>query len=206
MTAPLTDAQLDEILGHVPNCRYGCAACEAAPALIAEIRRLLGDADAQRGRFARALADRNDEYFSVEAERVRLATDLGARDAELAAAQVEREDLQAAYKRLGDQAARITEAASQFRAKRDRLHDALGHVLVGPWESNGAGDVRSPWIPAGEAEGWRRLLAGTPRSEREGETAQECPEAPVAPSEPSVDAPGPGSAQRGAVDRDGAAR
>ena len=38
--APLTDQQLDEILAHVPNCRYGCEACQAAPALIAEIRRL----------------------------------------------------------------------------------------------------------------------------------------------------------------------
>jgi hypothetical protein len=43
VTAPLTDELLAEILAHVPNCRYGCVACESAPALVAEIRLLRGD-------------------------------------------------------------------------------------------------------------------------------------------------------------------
>ncbi len=61
-----------------------------------------------------------------------------------------------------------------------RLRTALAHVLVGPWESNGAGDVRSPWIPAVEADGWRRLLDGPPRSERDGGAAPTGPLDPVA--------------------------
>lgn len=40
MTAPLSDERLAEVLAHVPNCRYGCVACEAAPGLVAEIQRL----------------------------------------------------------------------------------------------------------------------------------------------------------------------
>ena len=40
MTGPLSDQQLDEIAEHVPNCRYGCDACEAFPALVAEVRDL----------------------------------------------------------------------------------------------------------------------------------------------------------------------
>ena len=43
MTGPLTDQQLDEIAAHVPNCRYGCEACETFPALVDEIRRLRGE-------------------------------------------------------------------------------------------------------------------------------------------------------------------
>lgn len=38
MTGALSDQQLDEIAAHVPNCRYGCDACEAFPALAEEIR------------------------------------------------------------------------------------------------------------------------------------------------------------------------
>ena len=40
MTASPTDDRLAEILEHVPNCRYGCIACEAVPGLVAEIQRL----------------------------------------------------------------------------------------------------------------------------------------------------------------------
>lgn len=40
MTGPLSDQRLDEIAAHVPNCRYGCDACEAFPALVAEVRGL----------------------------------------------------------------------------------------------------------------------------------------------------------------------
>lgn len=159
--------------------------------------------NAERQPLARAGADRADERDAVEAERVRLATELGALDAQRAEDRVAYEDLQAAHGRLGEQAQRIVEAASQFRAERDGLYDAMEHVLLGSWESNGAGDVRSPWIPAGEVEGWRRLVADTPRSERDGETALAAPVAPVGSPEPSVDALGLRSAQRGAVGQDG---
>lgn len=174
MTAALTDAQLDEAEALARQIRRGevyVANLDALgqrilPGLVDEARRLRGE----RQLLARAAADQADERDAAEAERARLATELGALDALRAADQVAMEDLKAAYDRLGDQAQRIVEAASQFRAERDRLHDVLGDVLIGTWESNGAGDVRSPWIPAAEAEGWRRLLAGTPRSERDGET------------------------------------
>lgn len=40
MTAALTDELFARILEHVPNCRYGCIACETAPELVAEVQRL----------------------------------------------------------------------------------------------------------------------------------------------------------------------
>lgn len=159
------------------------------PALIAEIRRLRALLDAtnaaldtanrrfqaaegDRNRVARQLADRADERDAAEAECARLATELGALDADRASLQLAQQDLRAAYDRLGEQAQRIVEAASQFRVERDRLHDALSDLLLGPagagWESSGTGDVRSPWIPAGQVAGWRQLLARIERSERDG--------------------------------------
>lgn len=159
--------------------------------MVAEVRRLRGELgtvlgqlaavkegfDAQalveRQRLARALADRNDEYDTLRAEFNQFAEVCASHSADRCVEQVAAEDLQAAYDRLGDQAQRIVEAASQFRAERDRLHDALSDLLLGPvgagWESSGAGDVRSPWILAGTVAGWRRALARTERSERDGE-------------------------------------
>lgn len=248
MTAPLTDAQLDEIEARAQLAYDGGDPLQTTgydvPALLAGIRRLRGEneqlsdlddaatrraelqaerdravarwheehqraekAEAARNSIARQLADRTDELATTEAERARLATELGALDAERAALHVAQEDLQAAYDRLGEQAQRIVEAASRFRAERDRLHDALGDVLIGGWESNGAGDVRSPWIPAEEAAAWRRLREGTPRSLRDdepiGETALTAPVALAAPSGPSEGAQAGFGRERGAVGRDG---
>ena len=61
----MSDQWLDEIASHVPNCRYGCDACEAFPALAEEIRRLRGeneqlsDLDAATTRRAELQAERD---------------------------------------------------------------------------------------------------------------------------------------------------
>lgn len=54
MTAPLSDERLAEILVHAPNCRYGCVACESAPGLVAEIRRLRTERDEANEKLAAA--------------------------------------------------------------------------------------------------------------------------------------------------------
>lgn len=130
---------------------------------------------AERNAIARQIADRTDERDTAETERVRLAIELGALDAQRAEDRVAYEDLQAAYDRLGEQTQRIIESASRFRAERDRLHDALNEVLAsgGP-EFDGEvlrGLRRTLWITPERLQGWRQVLAETPRSESDDGTA-----------------------------------
>ena len=74
-TEPPADAHLDEILAHVPNCRYGCDACDAAPALIAEIRRLREQRDHLVSGFDK-LGDRMGEFAqAAQGERGRYAAE-----------------------------------------------------------------------------------------------------------------------------------
>jgi len=130
-----------------------------------EIRRLR----AERNELARALADRNDEYTTVDAERARFATELGALDAQRAADQIAHKDLQAAYERLGNEAQRIVEAATQFRAERDRLHDALSEVLASGGQELDDGVMRglrrTLWVTPERLQRWRDVLASVQRSE-----------------------------------------
>jgi hypothetical protein len=67
---PLDDDRLERILAHVPNCRYGCIACESAPALIADLREL-----------RRRLDDLGDQ--AVERMAARLMEDMRLRSLEI---------------------------------------------------------------------------------------------------------------------------
>lgn len=75
MTGPLSSQRLDEIAAHVPNCRYGCEACEAFPALAEEVKRLrleneqLSDLDAATTRRAGLQAERDRAVACWHEER-----------------------------------------------------------------------------------------------------------------------------------------
>lgn len=93
------------------------------------------------------------------ADIVRRQLDSGSRpfDSAAIAALLAERDQQA--KALHVERQLLARDAADRAAERDRLRNALGDALIGTWESNGAGDVRSPWIPATEVEGWRRAHA-----------------------------------------------
>jgi hypothetical protein len=82
----IDEAQLARILEHVPNCRYGCIACETAPALVAEsasLRRQLDIAarELQKGALdttgpMREIAGLRAELDALAAERDQLRAEL----------------------------------------------------------------------------------------------------------------------------------
>lgn len=199
MSAPPSDQRLAEIEAHAPNCRYGCIACEAAPDLVAEIRRLreahaslaaafdgvCGERDQARrdqeetAERLTAEADRRlRDWEQLWAERNQLRDRIASARAEIARQEMDGDgelsfsaftaveahlvdpEHRAATNTPGG-TRRITDAATRFRAERDRLHDVLGEVLAEPW------DPDDP-VLAERLERWRDVLAATERSEHDG--------------------------------------
>lgn len=181
MSAPLSDERLGEIQDR-DDAKAGSAAdadlrqAEAdRRVLLAEVWRLRGEAatlrskaiyadgeadrwrkiaaDREPQKLARELAERTDQLAALRDEFDQFADICSQQSADRCAEQVAAEDLRAAYERLGEQSQRITEAASQFRSERDRLHDALAEAL----DAFPGGDER--------ARGLRDVLATTDRSE-----------------------------------------